>query len=283
VDTFEHWLLMSIDHVLPISEARRLGVPQRFVEDAINRVLCCSGCNGFDNRYRSSALAQPTWEFHEFLDLRDQIFIDRRRLIADRRRSEMTLFQSRPWEKPLATSSTECDNIASQISEFQFGEWRFSFRESLSLERDDAGAIREFRPQERYAQASVVPLHSFGDGPFCSFRITAEPGLVGVYALVEGGQVRYVGECEDLRERFNTGYGNISPRNCFVGGQSTNCKINRRILDVVNAGGRVDLYFCLTPLSERKSVERQVLDELAPEWNRRGVPANQPHSARVVN
>jgi hypothetical protein len=32
----------------------------------------------------------------------------------------------------------------------------------------------------------------------------------------------YVGECRDLVKRFNSGYGQISPRNCFVGGRRTN-------------------------------------------------------------
>ena len=29
--------------------------------------------------------------------------------------------------------------------------------------------------------------------------------------------------------RYNNGYGRISPRNCFQGGQSTNCRVNNLI------------------------------------------------------
>ena len=52
VTDYDHWLLMSIDHVVPGGEARRVGIDAQFYEDAINLVLCCSGCNGFGNRYR---------------------------------------------------------------------------------------------------------------------------------------------------------------------------------------------------------------------------------------
>ena len=46
-------------------------------------------------------------------------------------------------------------------------------------------------------------------------------------SLVRDGQIIYIGETAGLRQRFNMGYGNISPRNCYVGGQSTNCKMNK--------------------------------------------------------
>ena len=52
VDDYYHWLLMSVDHVVPSSEAKRLGIPVASYEDYINLVLCCSGCNGFGNRFR---------------------------------------------------------------------------------------------------------------------------------------------------------------------------------------------------------------------------------------
>lgn len=141
----------------------------------------------------------------------------------------------------------------------------FTFVALLAPERDLAGVVREYSPQGRYAKAGAVPLHKYGLGTFCRFRLALPKGLSGVYALVLDGTVRYFGECEDLGKRFNTGYGNISPKNCYQGGQATNCKINRRILDAAKARGRVDLYFHPTPL--RRTVEQQLIARYLPPWN----------------
>jgi hypothetical protein len=148
----------------------------------------------------------------------------------------------------------------------RLGERDFAFVASLTPERDAAGAIRELSPQGRYTKSDAVPLHKHGQGTFCKFRIAVSKGLVGVYAMVVDGAVRYIGECEDLGKRFNMGYGNISPRNCYEGGQSTNCKINRRVFDMSKAGRRVDLYFHPTP--QRKTVEEPLIARYIPPWNR---------------
>jgi hypothetical protein len=108
-------------------------------------------------------------------------------------------------------------------------------------------------------------LHKHGYGAFCKFRISVPRGLIGVYALVVDGLVCYIGECEDLGKRFNTGYGNISPRNCYQGGQPTNCKINHRVLDVSNTGESVNLYFHST--SSRHLVEKRLITQFSPPWN----------------
>ena len=102
--------------------------------------------------------------------------------------------------------------------------------------------------------------------PF-QFHIRVPKGQVGVYALVVDDVVRYIGECEDLGKRFNAGYGNISPKNCYIGGQPTNCKINHQVLDIAKSGRHVCLYF--HPTAERYVVERQLIAAYAPRWNGR--------------
>lgn len=87
----------------------------------------------------------------------------------------------------------------------------------------------------------------------------------GVYALAEDGEIRYVGECENLSHRFNNGYGRIAPRNCFRGGQETNCRINALVLDAARHGGRLSLWFLET--SQREPIEAQLREELRPPWN----------------
>lgn len=99
VDTYHYWLLMSIDHVVPSGEARRVGIAPQFSEDAINLVLCCAGCNGFGNRYRTTIEPRPIWSLEQFLSLRDQVFEDRFARIAGRRAVEMAFFESKPWER----------------------------------------------------------------------------------------------------------------------------------------------------------------------------------------
>ena len=95
-DNYLHWLLLSIDHVIPRGEARKLGIPDDWSESFSNTVLCCSGCNGFDNRYPvpvELARRPATWE--EFLQLRDAIFKERSERVARCRAAEEDLFRTR--------------------------------------------------------------------------------------------------------------------------------------------------------------------------------------------
>ena len=71
IDDYYHWLLMSVDHVVPRGEAKRLSVPMDYYEDMINLVLGCAGCNGFQNRFALLYQMQPQWSLEEFVTLRD--------------------------------------------------------------------------------------------------------------------------------------------------------------------------------------------------------------------
>lgn len=133
-------------------------------------------------------------------------------------------------------------------------------------ERDPRGRLLEFMPQARYRNRLSFPLNPNGSGPFCKFRVRAAPGLAGVYAVTVDGRVTYLGECEDLAERWGSrGYGSIQPRNCFVGGQSTNCKVNHLILRAAQAGASVELWFHGT--LDRKAIEAELRRRLKPPWN----------------
>ena len=131
-------------------------------------------------------------------------------------------------------------------------------------ERERDGTIVTHTPHLRYENSSAT-LHKFGAGPFCRFRPPALSKRSGVYILTVNGDPRYVGECANLRTRFETGYGNISPRNCFQGGQSTNCKVNQLILETAQANAQIDLWF--RPEVDRKLVESDLILELRPRWN----------------
>lgn len=54
----------------------------------------------------------------------------------------------------------------------------------------------------------------------------------------------YIGRAKNLAERWSkVNYGSISPRNCFKGGQSTNCKMNNYIYEESRKGAKLELYF----------------------------------------
>jgi hypothetical protein len=126
------------------------------------------------------------------------------------------------------------------------------------------GEVRAYFPQDAYANVDELPLHEYGAGPFCHFQIP-KIHAQGVYLIRVNTVITYVGECEDLSNRFNAGYGNISPRNCFVGGQPTNCRLNHNIYKRAKNNDEIVLYFHET--ENRFQVESELIDKLNPEWN----------------
>jgi hypothetical protein len=146
---------------------------------------------------------------------------------------------------------------------------KYDFAEVCSLEpiKGVDGKTMEFMPQERYANSNGLSLNRYGDGPFCQFGIPSSwTGKAGVYMLLVDGNPRYIGECQDLFARFNLGYGIISPRKCYKGGQETNCRINSLILKATNNGCSIDLVFHET--NNRIEIEQELISHLNPPWNR---------------
>ena len=56
-------------------------------------------------------------------------------------------------------------------------------------------------------------------------------------------------------------YGSISPKNCYVGGQSTNCKVNNYIYGAAKSGKKLELYIYVT--QNYIQVEKQLLSAYA--------------------
>lgn len=133
--------------------------------------------------------------------------------------------------------------------------------------RDESGSVYEHKPYLRYNNTKGLSLHSYGQGPFCSFRIPSNyDGSEGVYAIRINEDWMYIGKAYDLGKRFNQGYGNISPRNCFKGGQQTNCRINNLILEKVKNGFSVELYFHET--TDIDAIEAKLIRKVKPPWNK---------------
>ncbi len=127
--------------------------------------------------------------------------------------------------------------------------------------------IKTMMPQDQYDNRNNLPLNIYGHGPFCKFKIPKRwSGRTGVYILLVDDVKAYVGECEDLQKRWDIGYGNISPRNCYEGGQSTNCRINNYIYKMTVEGKHIELYFHET--QDRFNLEDKLITLFSPPQNR---------------
>jgi hypothetical protein len=139
---------------------------------------------------------------------------------------------------------------------------------TLRVQCDDTGKVCTYEPQGDYLNARALLLNRYGDGCFCRFRVPAGIHRPGVYCIVSNDRLVYIGECDDFSQRFNAGYGQISPRNCYVGGQETNCRVNQLILRCAQRGWQVDVYF--KESEHRKALEAAAISTYSPPWNRRG-------------
>lgn len=88
----------------------------------------------------------------------------------------------------------------------------------------------------------------------------------GIYALFEDDVCVYIGRAKNLSARWGRrNYGTISPKNCYVGGQSTNCKVNNYIYKATKEGKKLELYIHET--QNYIQVEKQLLSEYAQSLN----------------
>ena len=64
------------------------------------------------------------------------------------------------------------------------------------------------------------------------------------------------------------GYSVIDPRDCYVGGQSTNCHVNHVLGLALTADAELSLWF--HPAAEPKLIESRLIRLLDPPWNTQG-------------
>jgi len=145
----------------------------------------------------------------------------------------------------------------------------------IELKTDKYGTPIEYYPARRYENKRLLKLNPYGDKPFCQFTLKPQgvPDLslykAGVYTIA-GTSVKYIGKTRvSLNERFN-GYRSIQPRNCYEGGQSTNCHINNSVLEDIKVGETLWVYFHET--EQPDDLESYVLNSLVkagqrPPWN----------------
>ena len=149
----------------------------------------------------------------------------------------------------------------------KISNWNFLHVCEITPKFDSHKNILEYLPQDRYENKKNLKLNQYGDGPFCKFTIDRKYSKkTGVYFIIIENVIQYVGECDDFHKRFGMGYGNISPRNCFEGGQLTNCRINSNILKSIKSQKKVDLYFLET--NDRFKIEHELILKYNPLWNK---------------
>lgn len=142
--------------------------------------------------------------------------------------------------------------------------YQFQFVQSIEPKRDETGTVIEYLPQDSYNNRNNLYLSKEGKGPFCKFSIDCPPKS-GVYLMIVNNEIIYIGETSNLSQRFNQGYGDISPRNCFIGGQTTNCKMNATLLNYFKNKQKVDLFFYET--NDYKEIELKLLRKIKTKYN----------------
>lgn len=112
-------------------------------------------------------------------------------------------------------------------------------------------------------------LNKYGDEKFCNFILTNK-GLTahkGLYCYCIDDEVMYIGRCLDsFNKRINQGYGKIHPKNCYIDGRQTNCRIN----SLINcADGKLLLYiYPMIDNDQIKNSERHLIGAYNPPWNK---------------
>lgn len=81
-ESYDSWLDLSIDHVIPGETVKRLGWRREWVDDLANFVTCCRACNEFLNGYRVADPPPATAD--EFFALRDRHFVAKRAWVTER-------------------------------------------------------------------------------------------------------------------------------------------------------------------------------------------------------
>lgn len=142
----------------------------------------------------------------------------------------------------------------------------FKFICYIKPDLDSLGNIFTYSPQIRYSNYKDLSFNKHGDGSFCRFRLPDLLSTSGVYAIKIENKIMYIGESSNFSKRFSSsGYGLISPRNCFIGGQSTNCKVNKRILQFSKLGKKISLLFMDS--DNRIVKEKELINKYNPPWN----------------
>jgi len=160
--------------------------------------------------------------------------------------------------------------VAETIRELKYKKFKEKIRDCYSDYLELSIGTLLFKMKQNHDNYYLEFLNANGDNKYCRFKlsesnknIVSEKGLY-IYRLFD--EIVYIGRCRDsFKKRFNNGYGNISPKNCYIDGQSTNCHINSRINQVYE---NLEVYvLSLNDNRQIEEMERKFIKEFNPRWN----------------
>ncbi len=150
------------------------------------------------------------------------------------------------------------------------GNYRFEFVAIINeyVRYDNNGNVFGYNHWHNYKNIKKLPLNKYGNATFCDFNIPKFSTHSGVYTLLINDETIpiYIGRTLNFDLRWGTtNYAHISPRNCFRGGQSTNCHINGLIYDLISNNNIVKLFFYET--LDYKNIEKELIRTFQPSYN----------------
>lgn len=146
-------------------------------------------------------------------------------------------------------------------------QYNFEMAARISPATDSTGGVEAFTPHTTYENPKNLPLHHYGEGPFCKFHIPSSYSEAGIYLMSVNGAAMYIGGCNSLSKCMNDGYGAITARDCYEGGQPVHCRVNHLIFEAVKAGEEIELWFFKIP--ERQTLGAEMLKTIRPPWNQK--------------
>lgn len=101
VSNYTNWLHLTVDHVIPKAVTKDTNIPEEWVCDAVNVVVCCRACNEFMNSYLKDLRenfpglkAGSSLTLEQFVDLRDSVFTQKSTWVKGRHDQERRFYES---------------------------------------------------------------------------------------------------------------------------------------------------------------------------------------------
>jgi hypothetical protein len=106
-------------------------------------------------------------------------------------------------------------------------------------------------------------LNKYGDLSYCEYKLNHFTNDKGLYCYIIENKVIYIGRSKKtFKERINE-YGKITPYNCLIDGQATNCKINSIINELNSPSIKMGFYKMNNNKGEEISLlEKKVIKQL---------------------
>lgn len=139
IETYERWLMLSVDHVIPTKTGLATGIKPKWLEDMSNMVICCSACNSFGNRFELPRDTHAPETVDEFFELRDRTFIARKAVVLECHSRERRFFETKPWESKGAVGVGEKHDKAGSRSKMPGSTGCPGSNDILIFEDDDTG------------------------------------------------------------------------------------------------------------------------------------------------